>query len=51
MRLYDVESNAQDLVDSGQVNNKPINILIGEPINTFGNRERNLSSKFGGIKV
>jgi hypothetical protein len=43
MRLYDVESNAQDLIDSGQVNNKPIN--------TFGNRERNLSSKFGGIKV
>ena len=43
MRLYDVESNAQDLVDSGQVDDKPIN--------TFGNRERNLSSKFGGIKV
>jgi len=44
MRLYDVESNAQDLIDSGIDDDKPIN--------TFGNRERrDFSSKFKGVKV
>jgi archaellum biogenesis ATPase FlaH len=44
MRLYDTEQSAQqDIADSGQVDDKPIN--------TFGNRERNLNSKFGGLKV
>ena len=41
MRLYDTEQSAQnDIVDSGQVQDKPLN--------TFGNRER---SKFQGLKV
>jgi replicative DNA helicase len=44
MRLYDVESNAQDLIDSG--------IEDDVPVNTFGNRERrSFGSKFGGVKV
>jgi replicative DNA helicase len=44
MRLYDVESNAQDLIDSGMDDDKPIN--------TFGNRDRkDFGSKFGGVKV
>jgi replicative DNA helicase len=44
MRLYDTEQSAQqDIADSGQVDDKPIN--------TFGNRERNFNSKFGGLKV
>ena len=44
MRLYDVESNAQDLIDSG--------IEDDTPVNTFGNRERrSFGSKFGGVKV
>jgi replicative DNA helicase len=44
MRLYDVESNAQDLIDSG--------IEDDTPVNTFGNRERrDFGSKFGGVKV
>jgi replicative DNA helicase len=44
MRLYDTEQSAQqDIADSGQVDDKPIN--------TFGNRERNFGSKFGGLKV
>ena len=44
MRLYDVESNAQDLIDSGIDDDKPVN--------TFGNRERReFTSKFGGLKV
>jgi len=42
MKLYDVEQSAQeDLVDSGQVDDKPLN--------TFGTRER--SNKFGEFKV
>jgi replicative DNA helicase len=45
MRLYDVESNAQDLIDSGIEDDVP-------PVNTFGNRERrSFGSKFGGVKV
>lgn len=41
MRLYDTEQSAQnDIVDSGQTPDKPLN--------TFGNRER---SKFQGLKV
>lgn len=41
MRLYDTEQSAQnDIVDSGQIPDKPLN--------TFGNRER---SKFQGLKV
>jgi replicative DNA helicase len=44
MRLYDAEQSAQDeLVDAGQDDSPPIN--------TFGNRERSLGSKFDGIKV
>jgi replicative DNA helicase len=44
MRLYDTEQSAQqDISDSGQVDDKPLN--------TFGNRERNINSKFGGLKV
>ena len=44
MRLYDTEQSAQqDISDSGQVDDKPLN--------TFGNRERNMNSKFGGLKV
>jgi hypothetical protein len=44
MRLYDVESNAQDLIDSGIDDDKPVN--------TFGNRDRrDFGSKFGGVKV
>jgi len=44
MRLYDVEDNAQDLVDSGQV-------VPDKPMNTFGNRERKFNSKFEGVRV
>jgi replicative DNA helicase len=44
MRLYDAEQSAQEgLADAGQEDTPPIN--------TFGNRERNLSSKFEGLKV
>ena len=44
MKLYDVEQAAQDdLVDSGQVDDKPLN--------TFGDRERTSGNKFGGFKV
>jgi len=46
MKLYDVEQSAQDdLVDSGQVDDKPLN--------TFGDRERQsgMKNKFGGFKV
>jgi len=44
MKLYDVEQSAQeDLVDSGQVDDKPLN--------TFGERERTSGNKFGGFKV
>ena len=44
MKLYDVEQSAQDdLVDSGQVDDKPLN--------TFGDRERRSNDKFGGFKV
>ena len=44
MRLYDVENTAQNIVDSGQVPDKPIN--------TFGNRERkDFTNKFNGIKI
>ena len=44
MKLYDVEQSAQeDLVDAGQVDDKPLN--------TFGERERTNKNKFGGFKV
>lgn len=44
MRLYDTEQSAQtDIVDSGQIPDKPLN--------TFGNRERSTNSKFQGLKV
>ncbi len=44
MKLYDVEQSAQeDLTDSGQVDDKPLN--------TFGDRERRSNDKFGGFKV
>jgi hypothetical protein len=44
MRLYDAEQSAQDdIVDSGQDDTPPLN--------TFGNRERKMTSKFDGIKV
>jgi KaiC/GvpD/RAD55 family RecA-like ATPase len=46
MKLYDVEQSAQDdLVDAGQVDDKPLN--------TFGNREREskFKNKFQGFKV
>ena len=43
MRLYDVEDIAQNIIDSGQVDDKPIN--------TFGNRERKFNSKFEGVRV
>jgi replicative DNA helicase len=46
MKLYDVEQSAQeDLIDSGQVDDKPLN--------TFGDRERlsGTKNKFGGFKV
>ena len=44
MKLYDVEQSAQeDLTDSGQVDDKPLN--------TFGERERRSNDKFGGFKV
>ena len=44
MKLYDVEQSAQeDLVDAGQVDDKPLN--------TFGERERTRKNKFGGFKV
>jgi hypothetical protein len=43
MKLYDVEQVAQeDLVDAGQVDDKPLN--------TFGERERR-TKNFGGFKV
>jgi len=46
MKLYDVEQSAQeDLVDAGQVDDKPLN--------SFGDRERlsGMKNKFGGFKV
>jgi replicative DNA helicase len=43
MRLYDAEASAQNIVDSGQVDDKPLN--------TFGNKERKFSRSFEGIKV
>jgi archaellum biogenesis ATPase FlaH len=45
MKLYDVEQSAQgDLVDTGQIDDKPLN--------TFGDRERRSGGdKFGGFKV
>ena len=44
MRLYDAEQSAQqDIVDSGQEDDKPLN--------TFGNRERKFNAKFEGIKI
>ena len=46
MKLYDVEQSAQDdIVDSGQVDDKPLN--------SFGDRERlsGMKNKFGGFKV
>lgn len=45
MKLYDVEQSAQDdLIDTGQVDDKPLN--------TFGDRERRSGGdKFGGFKV
>jgi len=44
MKLYDVEQSAQeDLVDAGQVDDKPLN--------SFGERERTSKNKFGGFKV
>jgi len=44
MRLYDAEQSAQiDIIDSGQVDDKPLN--------TFGNRESKFNKNFGGIKV
>ena len=44
MKLYDVEQSAQeDLVDTGQVDDKPLN--------TFGERERRSNDKFGGFKI
>jgi len=45
MKLYDVEQSAQDdIVDAGQVNDKPLN--------SFGERERTSKFKnFGGFKV
>jgi len=45
MRLYDAEQVAQDgLLDAGQEEDTPA-------LNTFGNRERNMNSKFEGLKV
>ena len=45
MRLYDAEPDAQnDISDSGQPDDSP-------PLNTFGNRERNMNNKFQGLKV
>lgn len=45
MRLYDAEPDAQnDISDSGQPDDTP-------PLNTFGNRERNMNNKFQGLKV
>lgn len=44
MRLYDVEIDAQKIVDSGQVPDD-------KPLNTFGNRERKFNSKFEGVRV
>jgi len=44
MRLYDAEQSAQiDIIDSGQVDDKPLN--------NFGNRESKFNKNFGGIKV
>ena len=45
MKLYDVEQSAQDdLVDTGQVDDKPLN--------TFGDRESRFGgNKFGGFKI
>jgi replicative DNA helicase len=42
MRLYDAEASAQNIADTGQDD---------KPVNTFGNREKNLSNKFEGFKV
>ena len=44
MRLYDAEPSAQNLADSGQEDDKPVN--------TFGNRESKFKTKsFEGLKV
>jgi hypothetical protein len=44
MRLYDTEQSSQvDIIDSGQVDDKPLN--------TFGNRESKFNKNFNGIKV
>ena len=43
MRLYDAEASAQDLADSGQDDDKPVN--------TFGNRESKFNRNFEGFKV
>ena len=44
MRLYDTEQSAQDdLIDAGQVDDKPLN--------TFGNRESKFNKNFSGLKV
>jgi len=44
MRLYDTEQSAQDdIIDSGQVEEKPLN--------TFGNRENKFNKNFGELKV
>lgn len=44
-RLYDVETNAQNISDKGKVEEDDI------PINSFGNRERNFEKNFSGLKV
>lgn len=43
MKLYDVEANAQKIVDSGQVEDRPTKFT--------SNDSHNFKSKFGGIKV
>jgi len=43
MKLYDVEANAQKIVDSGQVEDRPTKFT--------SNESHNFKSKFGGIKV
>lgn len=43
MKLYDVEANAQKIVDSGQVEDRPSKFT--------SNDSHNFKSKFGGIKV
>ena len=43
MKLYDVEANAQKIVDSGQVDDRPSKFT--------SNDSHNFKSKFGGIKV